>query len=160
AKDERLHLRRRRLQPASQVAAETGRIELRPQTDDALPRQTAALHRQIRQHIHRVADDDEIGVLLQPRRLYLIENTQKQIDITVDEVKTAFVRFTAQAGRDNDNVTGGNIAVIAGINALVAGDEAGAVEQVGRHALCDILVRVDDAQATDDASALKRVGCH
>ena len=36
-----------------QIAAEAGRVELRAQADNALPRQTGALHRQIGQHIHR-----------------------------------------------------------------------------------------------------------
>ena len=53
AEDQRLHLRRRHLQAPGQVAAEAGRVELRAQADDALPRQTGALHRQVRQHVHR-----------------------------------------------------------------------------------------------------------
>ena len=104
AEDQGLHLRRRHLQPAGQVAAEAGRVELRAQADDALPRQTAALHRQVRQHVHRIADDDEVGVFFQAGRLDLIENAQEQIDVAVDEVEPALVRLAAQAGRDDDDV--------------------------------------------------------
>ena len=94
----------RHLQTLGQVAAEAGRVELRAQAEDALPRQTAALHRQVRQHVHRVADDDEIGVVLEAGRLDLIEQRQEQIDVAVDEVEPALVGLAAQAGGDDDDV--------------------------------------------------------
>ena len=58
AEDERIHLCGRCFQSAGEVAAESRRIELRAKTDDALPRQAAALHGQIRQHIDWVTDHD------------------------------------------------------------------------------------------------------
>ena len=108
AEDQGLHLRRRHLQAAGQVAAEAARVELRAQAEDALPRQAGALHRQVGQHVHRVADHDEVRVVLQAGRLDLIENAQKEIDVAVDEVEPALVRLAAQAGRDDDDVAGGD----------------------------------------------------
>ena len=118
-----------------------------------------ALHRQIGQHIDRIADDDQVGVLLEAGRLDLIEQRQEQIDIAIDEVEPALVRLAAQAGGDDDDIAGRHIAHVAGADALV-GDQAGAVQQVERLALGHVLVGVDEADAADDAAALQGIGRH
>ena len=88
-----------RLQPPGEVAAEAGRVQLRAQTDDPLPGQAAALHGKIRQHIDGVADDDQVGIVLEPGRLDLVEQRQEQVDVAVDQVEPALVGLAAQARR-------------------------------------------------------------
>src|SRR5207248_3707184 len=146
--------RRRHLQPPGEVAAEAGGVELRPQAEHALPRQTAALHGEVGQHVDRVADDQDIRVVLEADLLDLVEDADEEVDVAADEVEAALVGLAAQAGGDDDDVAAGDLVHAAGADALV-GDEAGAVEQVGRLALGEILVGVDEADAADDAAALQ-----
>ena len=104
AENEGLHLRRRHLQPAGQVAAKTGRVQLRAEADDALPGQTGTLHGQVGQDVDRIADHDQVAVFFEAGRLGLFEQTQEEIDVAIDEIEPAFVRLAAQAGRDDDDV--------------------------------------------------------
>src|SRR5205807_1332709 len=84
---------------------------------------------------------------------------QEEIDVAIDEIKTALVGFAAQTGGDDDDIARGNIVHRAGADALV-GAETGAVQQVERLALGHVLVGVDDAEVTGDAAALKRERRH
>ncbi len=128
----------------------------RAQADDALPRQARALHREIGQHIDRIADDDQVGVFLEPGRFHLVEQAEEQIDVAIDEIEPALVGLAAQPGGDDDDVARGDLAHVAGADALI-GDQAGAVQQVERLALGHFLVGVDQADAADDAAALQCV---
>ena len=57
---------------------------------------------EIRQHVDRVGDDQDDGVLLQPGRLDLAEDVQEELDVAVDQVEAALVGLAAQAGGDHD----------------------------------------------------------
>ena len=86
AEDHRLHLRRRHLQTLGEMAAEASRVQLRAESQDALPRQTGSLHCQISEHVHRVADDDEIASFFRPAVLTCSSSVMKEIDVAVNEV--------------------------------------------------------------------------
>ena len=95
-------------------AAETDGIELRPQADDLRRRQVEPIGRQIRQNIDRVRDHKHDRVAAITGAANLVENAAEQIDVAVDQVQPAFVRFAAQAGRDADQIAIGNVLVTAG----------------------------------------------
>src|SRR6516164_1815290 len=75
----------------------------------------------------------------------------------MDEIEPALVGFSPQAGRDDDDVAGRNFAYFATVNALIR-DEAGAVQQIERLPLGELSIRVDQANAGDDAATLEREG--
>src|SRR5262249_53106874 len=77
----------------------------------------------------------------------------------VNQIEPAFVGLAAQSCRNDDNVAGRYIAVIAGANALIR-DQAGAVQQVDSLPLCHVLVGVDEANAAGDAAALQCICSH
>src|SRR5262249_2100455 len=105
------------------------------------------------------ADDDQVGTLLQPGRLDLFEQAEEQIDVAVDEIEPALLGLAPKPGGDNDHVARGDVAHVAGRDALAAG-EAGTVEQVGGRPLGHILVGIDQADTAGDAAALQGVGRH
>src|SRR5262249_6329483 len=129
AEDERVNLSSRGFETARQVAPKAGGVELGAETDDPLPRQTAALHGLISQHVDRIADNDKIRVVFKARLFDFIEDTEKEIDIAVDQIQPAFVGLAAQASGNDDDIARRDVAVITGADALV-GDETGAVQEI------------------------------
>ena len=154
--DDRAYLRRRHTEAAGEVAAETHRVELRAQADHALPGQAGTLYREVGEHIDGVAHHNEVSVLLQARRLDLIEQREEEIDVTIDEIEPALIGLTAQAGGDDDHIAACDFTHIARADANVRG-QTHAVQQLGGVAESRVLVGIDEAKAADRAAALKRV---
>ncbi len=159
AQDHGLNLCGRHFQALGQVAAKARCIQLGSQSDDALPGKTGTLHGEMGEHINRIAHDDQIRILLQAGRLYLVEQTKEQIDVAIDQIEPALLGLAAQAGRNDDDVAGRDIAHVAGSDALVR-NQTSTMKKVGGHALGHAFISVDYADTTDHAAALKGIGRH
>src|SRR5439155_7014005 len=108
---------------------------------------------QVSQHVHGIADNDQIRVLFQACRLHLIENAQEKIDIAINQIKPAFVGLATQAGSNHDDVATRHFLKVSSADALV-GHQAGAVQEVGGLAKCQFFFGVDQNIAAEEATAL------
>ena len=104
AQNQGLDLSRRHLQPARQIAAKPGGIELGAKAEDPLPGQAGALNGEICQHVDGITNDEQVAVFFETGRLGLFEKPKKEIDVAVDEIEPALLWLPPQASRHDHHV--------------------------------------------------------
>ncbi len=154
AQDERLDLGGRGTQLSSDQAAEADRVELRAQADDLRAGQVQHLGRQISQHVDRIGDDHHDRLSRKAGGLEGIQDGHKQVDVAVDQIQPAFVRFPPQPGGDADHVAVHHLLVVPRCDHLV-GRAGPAVQQVQRLSGGQIGIHVQEGDLADHASQLQ-----
>ena len=112
--DQRVHLRLGHAEVLAEEGAEARRVEEGARANDTLARETALLHRDLRQNIHGVGHDEQDGIGWQGDFAHLREDRAEERHIAVDQRQTRLIRLAPQPRGDDDHIRARDLVIASG----------------------------------------------
>ncbi len=110
----------------------------------------------MRENVHRIRYDENVGVLTQARGLDAVDDLHEQRHVSIDQVEARFLGLASQARGNDEDITVSRARIIACINLMVA-SECAAVGEIKRLAFGQVFVGIEYLNFRNQPAALERV---